>query len=154
MNRFGLVRSIRSAMGVRVAWILLLAVVCCRAPQADAASSGPPDVIEGEASEPPADQTAEKGSEKNIRSRILPRISLLTPNPKDYDQEHTIISREPFDLWLVEALPNDVSAKSDELQAAKLLIIAISEIERGNLKAAKDHTTTAIECHASVRSVL
>jgi hypothetical protein len=59
MNRSGLVRSIRSAMGVRVAWVLLLAVVCCRAPQADAASSRPPDVIEGEASEPPADQTAE-----------------------------------------------------------------------------------------------
>ena len=34
---------------------------------------------------------------------------------------------------------------TDELQAAKLLIIAISEIEHGSLKAAKDHTTTAIE---------
>jgi predicted transglutaminase-like cysteine proteinase len=117
MNRSGLVRSIRSAMGVRVAWVLLLAVVCCRAPQADAASSRPPDVIEGEASEPPADQTAEKGSEKNLRNRILPRISLLTPNPKDHDQEHTIISREPFDLRLAEALPDEVSAKWADLQS-------------------------------------
>jgi len=102
---------------VRVAWILLLAVICCGAPQADAASSGPPGVIEGRASDPPADQTAEKGSEKDPRDRILPRISLLTPNPRDHNQERTIISREPFGLRLTEALPNEVSAKWADLQS-------------------------------------
>jgi predicted transglutaminase-like cysteine proteinase len=44
------------------------------------------------------------------------RIALLTPSPKDHDQEHTVI-REPFDLQLTEALPNEVSAKWADLQS-------------------------------------
>jgi|SRR6266478_3424685 hypothetical protein len=96
---------------VQVACILSLAFVCCLAPQADAASIGPPDVIERQASGLPPDNTGEKGSEKKLRNRILPGIALLTPSPKDRDQEYTIISQEPFDLRLTEVLTNEASAK-------------------------------------------
>src|SRR5258708_15065093 len=130
---------------VRVAWILLLAVICCGAPQADAASSGLPGVIEGRASDPSADQTAEKGSETNLRNRILPRISLLTPNPRDRDQERTIISREPFDLRLAEALPNEVSAKWADLQSRTCRSVAIDP-KGGMFPIIGDRRITRLDC--------
>jgi len=102
---------------VRVASILLLAVVCCRAPQTDAAASEPPDAIEDPASGAPADQTAKKVSEKPLEDPILPRIALLTPSSRDHDLDHTIMSREPFDLQLTEALPNEVVVKWADLQS-------------------------------------
>jgi predicted transglutaminase-like cysteine proteinase len=97
------------------AWIVLLAVVCCGAARADEHPSRPPDAFEAQAKA--TDQATETVSGNNIKSRMPPRITLLTPSQKDRDQERTIKSQEPFGLQALDTVPSELSAKWAALQS-------------------------------------
>ena len=86
----------RGGFWAKLASILLLAVVCCRASRADEYSYIPPEVVESRASATVEDQTAR-----------------LTPAQKDHDEQHAIKSSEP----LFEALTSEISAKWADLQS-------------------------------------
>jgi predicted transglutaminase-like cysteine proteinase len=86
----------RGGFWAKLASILLLAVVCCRASRADEYSYIPPEVVESRASATVEDQTAR-----------------LTPVQKDHDEQHAIKSSEP----LFEALTSEISAKWADLQS-------------------------------------
>jgi Tfp pilus assembly protein PilP len=91
----------RGGFWAKLASILLLAVVCCRASRADEYSYIP--VIESRASATVENQTAET-SEKAHQSRVLSR---LMPAQKDQGEQQAIQSSEPQ----FEALTEDISAK-------------------------------------------
>ncbi len=95
----------------------MLAIVSCGSPRADEHPSGPLDIIEGQATDTRAHQTAETASENNVKNRVLPRIALLTPTQKERDKERTVMSREPFGLGVTEGLLNEMSAKWADLQS-------------------------------------
>jgi predicted transglutaminase-like cysteine proteinase len=97
----------RGGFWAKLASILLLAVVCCRASRADEYSYIP--VIESRASATVENQTAET-SEKAHQSRVLSR---LMPAQKDQGEQQAIQSSEP----LFEALTEDISAKWADLQS-------------------------------------
>ena len=86
----------RGGFWAKLASILLLAVVSCRASRADEYSYIPPEVVESRASATVEDQTAR-----------------LTPVQKDHDEQHAIKSSEP----LFEALTSEISAKWADLQS-------------------------------------
>ena len=86
----------RGGFWAKLASILLLAVVCCRASRADEYSYIPPEVVESRASATVEDQTAR-----------------LTPVQKDHYEQHAIKSSEP----LFEALTSELSAKWADLQS-------------------------------------
>ena len=99
---------------IRLASILLLAVVCCRAPRADEYSGTPTYAIESRWSETLEDQTAERASEQTRRNRVLPRLTRAQPG---HDEQHTIRLSEPPGLQGAEASTTDIWAKWADLQS-------------------------------------
>ena len=99
---------------VRLASILLLAIVCCRAPRADEYSGTPIHAIEGRANATVEDHTAETASEQTRRIRVLPR---LTRAQTAHDEQHTIKLSEPPGLAGAEASTTDIWAKWADLQS-------------------------------------
>jgi predicted transglutaminase-like cysteine proteinase len=85
---------------VKLAPILLLAVVCCSASQAHELSNMPRDVMKSLASATVENKTAESASKKADQGRLLSR---LTPTQKYDEERHAIQSLEPVevigDIW-------------------------------------------------------
>jgi predicted transglutaminase-like cysteine proteinase len=98
---------------IRLASILLLAVVCCRAPRADEYST-PIHAIEGRANATVEDQTAETASERTRRISALP---LLTRAQTAHDEQHAIKLSEPPGLQRAEASTTDIWGKWADLQS-------------------------------------
>jgi predicted transglutaminase-like cysteine proteinase len=99
---------------IRLASILLLAVVCCRAPRADEYSGTRAHAIESRASATVEDQTAETASERTRRISVLP---LLTRAQTAHDEQHAIKLSEPPGLQRAEASTTDIWGKWADLQS-------------------------------------
>jgi len=95
-------------MFVKLAYILLLGVVCCSASRAHEFSNMPRDVMKSLASATVENKTAESASEKADQGRVLSR---LTPTQKDDEERHGIQSLEPVGMI------GDISAKWADLQS-------------------------------------
>ena len=93
---------------VKLAYILLLGVVCCSASRAHEFSNMPRDVMKSLASATVENKTAESASEKADQGRVLSR---LTPTQKDDEERHGIQSLEPVGII------GDISAKWADLQS-------------------------------------
>jgi predicted transglutaminase-like cysteine proteinase len=93
---------------VKLAYILLLGVVCCSASRAHEFSNMPRDVMKSLASATVENKTAESASEKADQGRVLSR---LTPTQKDDEERHGIQSLEPIGMI------GDISAKWADLQS-------------------------------------
>ena len=99
---------------VRLASILLLAIVCCRAPRADEYSGTPTHAIESRGSATAEDQTARRASEQPRRNSVSPR---LTRAQMGHDDQRTIKSAEPARLQGAGASTTDIWAKWADLQS-------------------------------------
>jgi predicted transglutaminase-like cysteine proteinase len=93
---------------VKLASILLLAVVCCSASRAHELSNMPRDVMKSLASATVENKTADAASKKADQGRVLSR---LTPTQKDDEERHAIQSLEPVGMI------GDISSKWADLQS-------------------------------------
>jgi hypothetical protein len=98
----------KPVFSVKLASILLLAVVCCSASRAHEFSNMPRDVMKSLASATVENKTAESASKKADQGRVLSR---LTPTQKDDEERHGIQYLEPVGMI------GDISAKWADLQS-------------------------------------
>jgi hypothetical protein len=96
--------------------ILLLALVCCRAPRAVEFSYTPPNLVESGASATATGHRAESGPEKGQQDRTLSSIALLTSSRPKHSEDLPLKS-PPIDLGSAEVLARDLSAKWADLQS-------------------------------------
>jgi predicted transglutaminase-like cysteine proteinase len=96
--------------------ILLLALVCCRAPRAAEFSYTPPNLVESGASATATGHRAESGPEKGQQDRTLSSIALLTSSRPKHSEDLPLKS-PPVDLGSAEVLARDLSAKWADLQS-------------------------------------
>ena len=99
---------------VRMARILSLVVTCCSGAFADTYPGDFSPVRKAYEGITSIDQIKPKSI---LENRELPRVSLLTPNLKDYNQGHSTQIPEPFGLPATAALPNEMTEKWAELQS-------------------------------------
>ena len=124
---------------IRLASILLLAVVCCRAPRADEYSGTRAHAIESRASATVEDQTAETASERTRRISVLPR---LTRAQTAHDEQPAIKLSEPPGLQRAEASTTDIWAKWADLQSR-------IQSEEETLAACRAGSPIVLQPHAS-----
>jgi predicted transglutaminase-like cysteine proteinase len=99
---------------VRISRILFLVVTCCSGAFADTYPGGFPPARKASEGITSVDPIKPKSI---LENRELPRLSLLTPNLKDYNQGNSTRNPEPFGLPATDALPNEMTEKWAELQA-------------------------------------
>lgn len=95
--------------------ILLLALVCCRAPHAAELSYTPPNPVEGRASATATRERAENVP-KAQQYRPLSRIAPLTASRSEHSEKPAFKS-PPVDLGSAEVLARELSAKWADLQS-------------------------------------